>query len=125
MNSLQPIEIPNSCAQTTHSATGYGSIQAAEPPLFIGARQTYSAALTFADAIPTGYSTPTPEPTPIPRTEPTPIPTLEPTATAILPVTDDTAVACIPPIAIAVGLVLLALSGGLLLLSACRVRANG
>ncbi len=107
MNSLQRIEIPNSCVQTTHSATGYGSIQAAEPPLFIGGRQTYSVALTFADAIPTGYPAPTPEPT------------------AILPVTGGTAVTRIPLIAIAVGLVLPALSGGLLLLSARRVRANG
>ena len=76
--------------------TVYGSIQAAETQLFIGARQVYTISLTFADAIPTAYPTPTPPPTPVPTPttppptpvptptpEPTPTPTPEPTATPV------------------------------------------
>ena len=48
---------------TFHITTVYGSIQAAETQLFIGARQVYTVALTFSAAIPTNYPTPTPPPT--------------------------------------------------------------
>ena len=82
---------------TFHITTVYGSIQASETQLFIGARQIYTVALTFANAIPIDYPTPTPPPTatpvptptprptatpqPTPPPEPTPMPTPEPTAT--------------------------------------------
>ena len=75
--------------------TVYGSIRAAESPLFIGARQTYTISLTFSDAIPTDYPTPTPPPTATPRptatptptptpVPPTPVPTATPEPTATL-----------------------------------------
>ena len=139
-------------AVTFYITTVYGSIQAAETQLFIGARQTYTIALTFADPIPTDYPTPTPPPTPTPRPTltptptptpapptpeptatptptpvpptPSPTPTPEPTPTAILPVTGDTAVTRIPPLVIAAGIALLALGAALLLLSTRRARSG-
>ena len=133
---------------TFHITTIYGSIRAAETQLFIGARQTYTVDLSFADAIPTDYPTPTPPPTPtavptatpsptatpeptptptpaptatpVPTATPTPTATPEPTPTAILPVTGDTAVTRIPPVVLAAGIAALALGAGLLLLSVRR-----
>ena len=64
---------------TFHITTIYGSIQAAETQLFIGARQLYAVTLTFTDAIPTDYPTPTPPPTPTPQPTATPRPTATPT----------------------------------------------
>ena len=134
---------------TFYITTVYGSIQAAETQLFIGARQTYTINLTFAEAIPTDYPTPTPEPTatprptatpqptptPVPPTpvptatptpEPTPTPTAtpQPTPTAILPVTGDTAVTRIPPLVLAVGIAMLALGAGLFLVATRRIRSG-
>ena len=133
---------------TFYITTIYGSIQATETQLFIGARQIYQINLTFSDPIPTDYPTPTPPPTPTPRPTATPAPTPtptptatptpeptatpvptatppptatpEPTPTAILPVTGDTAVTRIPPMVIAAGAALLLLGAGLLLLAARR-----
>ena len=129
---------------TFYITTVYGSIRAAETQLFIGARQTYTVSLTFADAIPTDYPTPTPPPTatpvPTPTPEPTPTPTPEPTATpeptptpeptatpeptptAILPVTGDTAVTRIPPTVLGAGIAALALGASLLFFSFIFVR---
>ena len=137
---------------TFYIVTIYGSIQASESPLFIGARQTYTISLTFSDPIPTDYPTatppptatprptatpvpPTPTPTPVPPTPTptvtpvptaTPIPTATPlpTPTAILPVTGDTAVTRIPPLVLAAGIGLLALGAGLFLVASRRIRSG-
>ena len=127
---------------TFHITTVYGSIQAAETQLFIGARQVYTVTLTFSAAIPTDYPTATPPPTPTPRPTatpqptptpaptptlvpptPTPTPVPPPTPTAILPVTGDTAVTRIPVVALAVGIALFAGGAALFAVATSRIRS--
>ena len=130
---------------TFHITTVYGSIQANETNLFVGARQLPTVTLTFSAAIPTDYPTatppptptprptatpqptPTPAPTPTPEPTPTPVPPTPtatpvppPTPTAILPVTGDTAVTRIPVFALAVGIAFLA--GGAVLFAVATGR---
>ena len=117
----------------------YGRVQADEIREFVGVYDLYTLALTFSNAIPaapepTPQPTATPQPTPTPTPEPTPTPqptatpeptaTLEPTPTAILPVTGDTAVTRIPPLAIVGGVALAAAGLYALYLAARRARRN-
>ena len=119
---------------TFHIVNEHGSIQASQTREFYGVYDLYSLDLTFNEPLPRA-PTPTPEPTatpeptpaptatPVPPTatpEPTPIP--EPTPTAILPVTGDTAVTRIPPLAIVGGIVLVLGGAALLYAAARRVR---
>ena len=133
---------------TFHITTVYGSIQANETNLFVGARQLPTVTLTFSAAIPTDYPTATPPPTPTPRPTATPTPTPTPaptptpeptptpvpptptatpvpppTPTAILPVTGDTAVTRVPVFALAVGIALLAGGAVLFAVATGRLRS--
>lgn len=133
---------------TFHITTVYGSIQANETNLFVGARQLPTVTLTFSAAIPTDYPTATPPPTPTPRPTATPTPTPTPaptptpeptptpvpptptatpvpppTPTAILPVTGDTAVTRVPIFALAVGIALLAGGAVLFAVATGRLRS--
>ena len=117
----------------------FGNIRAAETNDHVAARNRFEIALTFADAIPDSFATPTPQPTatPLPTATPqptptptaTPEPTAEPTSTplppvptptASLPVTGDPAVANFPPLFIAVGIIIACLGGALLIASLRR-----
>ena len=134
---------------TFHITTVYGSIQANETNLFVGARQFPTVTLTFSAAIPTDYPTATPPPTPTPRPTATPTPTPTPaptptpeptptpvpptptatpvpppTPTAILPVTGDTAVTRIPVVALAVGIAFLAGGAALFAVATGRLRSG-
>jgi len=134
---------------TFHITTVYGSIQANETNLFVGARQLPTVTLTFSAAIPTDYPTATPPPTPTPRPTATPTPTPTPaptptpeptptpvpptptatpvpppTPTAILPVTGDTAVTRVPVVALAVGIAFLAGGAVLFAVATGRLRSG-
>lgn len=113
---------------TFHIINEHGSIQAGEERAFIGVYDLYSLDLTFAGPLPspatptpppTATPTPAPTPTPEPTATPAPTPVPAPTPTAILPVTGDTAVTRIPPLAI-VGGVALFIAGAVLLVAAGR-----
>ena len=123
---------------TFHIVNQYGSIQAAETSEFYGVYDLYTQDLTFdsplpapptptpiptATPVPTATPEPTATPTPEPTATPEPTPVPDPTPTAILPVTGDTAVTRIPPLAIVGGIVLVLAGGGLLYAAARRVRA--
>ena len=130
-----------------HIVNEHGSIQADQIAEFIGVYDLYTLALTFSNAIPaaptptpqpTPTPTPTPEPTPTPQPTATPEPTAtpqptptpeptatpEPTPTAILPVTGDTVVTRIPPLAIVGGVALAAAGLYALYLAARRARRS-
>ena len=123
---------------TFHIINQYGSIQADETSEFFGVYDLYSQDLTFSSPLPapatptpvptaTLVPTATPEPTataipePTATPEPTPIP--DPTPTAILPVTGDTVITRIPPLAIVGGIVLVLAGGVLLYVAARRARS--
>ena len=126
---------------TFHIINQYGSIQADETSEFYGVYDLYTQDLTFESPLPapptptpvptaTPVPTPTlaptatPEPTATPTAEPpAPTPVPDPTPTAILPVTGDTAVTRIPPLAIVGGIALALAGGGLLYVAARRARA--
>ena len=123
---------------TFHITNQHGSIQAVETREFYGVYDLYTQDLTFESPLPapatptpvptaTPVPTMTPEPTATPTPEPTatpdPTPVPDPTPTAILPVTGDTAVTRIPPLAIVGGIVLVLAGGGLLYAAARRARA--
>ena len=130
---------------TFHIVNQHGSIQAEETGEFYGVYDLYTQNLTFLAALPapptptpvptatpapteTPVPTPTPAPTATPTPEPTatpePTPVPYPTPTAILPVTGDTAVTRIPPLAIAGGIALLLAGAALLYTAARRSRAR-
>ena len=102
---------------TFHIVNQYGSIQADDSTEFIGVYDLYSTNLIFSGPLPS--PAPTPEPTPTP--DPTAVP--DPTPTAILPVTGDTVVTRIPPLAI-VGGAALAVAGLIILYAAARRAGN-
>ena len=81
---------------------------------------TATATATPVPPTATPLPTATPTPTPLPTVTPLPTATPLPTPTAILPVTGDKSVTRIPPVVIAVGVLMAAAGGGLLL--ARRVR---
>lgn len=123
---------------TFHIINQYGSIQADESSEFYGVYDLYTQDLTFnsplpalatptptptATPVPTATPAPTPTATPEPTATPTPTPVPDPTPTAILPVTGDTAITRIPPLAIVGGIVLVLAGGGLLYAAARRARA--
>ena len=117
----------------------HGALRARETREFIGIYDYYVLDLNFVGPIPappppptatpiptrrplptpTLVPTATPEPTPEPTA--TPPPTPEPTPTAILPVTGDTAVRNIPPLAIVGGIALVALGAVLFYAGGRRV----
>ena len=123
---------------TFHIINQYGDIQAEQTSEFYGIYDLYTLDLTFSSPLPapatptpkptaTPVPTATPEPTATPTPEPTvtpePTPVPDPTPTAILPVTGDTAITRIPPLAIVGGIVLVLAGGVLLYLAARRARA--
>ena len=123
---------------TFHIINQHGSIQASETSEFYGVYDLYTRDLTFnsplpapatptpiptATPVPTATPTPTPTATPEPSATPTPTPVPDPTPTAILPVTGDTAITRIPPLAVVGGIVLVLAGGGLLYAAARRARA--
>lgn len=123
---------------TFHIINQHGSIQAGETSEFYGVYDLYTQDLTFnsplpalatptptptATPVPTATPTPMPTATPEPTATPTPTPVPDPTPTAILPVTGDTSITRIPPLAIIGGIVLVLAGGGLLYAAARRARA--
>ena len=123
---------------TFHIVNQHGSIQASETSEFYGVYDLYTQNLTFdsplpapatptptptATPVPTATPEPTATPTPEPTEAPTPTPVPDPTPTAILPVTGDTTVTRIPPLAIVGGIALVLVGGGLLYAAARRARA--
>ena len=124
---------------TFHIINEHGSIQADEIREFYGVYDLYTQDLTFSSPLPapptptpiptaTPVPTPTPVPTatpePTPTATPEPTPTPQPTPTAILPVTGDTTVTRIPPLAIVGGIALALFGGALLYVAARRARQS-